>query len=155
MSVMHPAFDHPGRGRESGVTLVEILVSLSIIGAVASLAMLSLRPVSGSNSAEMEARRLAGLLDLAANEALTTGARIVFEWDRTGYLFRTTGADIPGLSGRQDLGRGVGIHDEEDASQYTIGGAFDAPFTIVIGAGGARWRVVFDGIAARAAQAMT
>jgi len=142
----------PARRPDSGVTLVEILVSLSIVGAVASLAMLSIRPEGGGRSVEMEARKLAGLVDLAANEALTTGGRIVFEWDETGYAF--AGVDAPGLTGRRDIAGGIALAGtgtaEDDAREHAIGGAFGDAFTLILGEGGARWRVEFDGVSARA-----
>jgi len=141
----------PARRPDAGVTLVEILVSLSIVGAVASLAMLSIRPEGGGRSVEMEARKLAGLVDLAANEALTTGGRIVLEWDETGYAF--AGVDAPGLTGRREIAGGIVLAGEDATREHAIGGAFGDAFTLILGEGGARWRVEFDGVNARAERA--
>jgi len=141
------------RRHDAGVTLVEILVSLAIIGAMASVVMLSARPAYRGGAVEIDARRLAGLLDLAASEALTTGDRIVFAWDGSGYGFRAGEGALPAFAARTALGRGISMTGEPAQGQHAIGGAFDAAFTLTLEAGGTRWQVVFDGIAARASRA--
>ncbi len=85
---MHRRPRHP----ESGVTLVEMLVVLSIIG-VAAGAILLRSPGNGSGQAKTEALRLAALLSQASDTALITGQVQALVWSADGYYLLSARPD--------------------------------------------------------------
>ena len=77
----------PGEAREAGLSLVEMLVVLAIIGVLAGSTVLGIGAASRSSSIEAEARQLASRLQLAADEAMISGRSIAFVWDDAEYGF--------------------------------------------------------------------
>jgi len=73
------------RSVDAGVTLVEMLVVLSIIGVAAGAVTLSVAPGDRSGRAELEAQRLATTLGEAVDEALISGQPQVLVWNERGY----------------------------------------------------------------------
>lgn len=71
---------------QRGLTLIEILVVLIIIGVIINFAVLSVGP-SQNAQAEEEIRRLAALIGLASQEAVLGSREIVLELDAHGYRF--------------------------------------------------------------------
>ena len=57
---------------QAGLTLVEILVVLAIIGVMAGATVLAIGAGGGGVRTETEARRLASRLELAADETMVT-----------------------------------------------------------------------------------
>lgn len=86
----------------SGFTLIEILVVVTIIAIVMSVAMLSLTLVGDDRDSRTEARRLASLLEVALDESIMQGREFGVELVSGGYRFveydRQTlqWAEIPG-----------------------------------------------------------
>ena len=80
------AVPHPRR-HEAGVTLVEVLVVLAIMGVMTGIAALAIP--SGPRPATLRAAAdlLAARLDIAAEESLISGRAARLEWDGTGYRF--------------------------------------------------------------------
>jgi general secretion pathway protein H len=75
------------RGRQSaGFTLIELLVVLVILGVVSSLVTLAAWP-DPRREAENEAARLQLVLELAAQEAHTSGRPIAWVAEGVGYRF--------------------------------------------------------------------
>lgn len=72
--------------RSRGFTLIELLVVLVIIGTVVSLAAMALSDNRGEQM-EQEARRLAAVLQLAADEAVLSAAPIGVRFYHNGYAF--------------------------------------------------------------------
>jgi type II secretion system protein H len=72
--------------RESGFTLIEVMVVVVIIAVLSSILVISAMP-GGAALAEKEARRLAALLELASAEARTSGQGIAWSPERDGYSF--------------------------------------------------------------------
>jgi general secretion pathway protein H len=72
--------------RSRGFTLIELLVVLLIIGTVVSLATMALSDNRGEQM-EQEARRLAAVLQLAADEAVLSSAPIGVRFYDNGYAF--------------------------------------------------------------------
>lgn len=73
--------------RERGYTLIELLITIAIIGIAAGVVSLSLGGTESRKLAE-EADRLAALFRIAAGDARTGGRALVWEADRSGYRFR-------------------------------------------------------------------
>ena len=74
-----------------GFTLIELLVVLAILGVVSSLVALAAAP-DARREAENEAARLQLVLELAAQEAQTTGRAIA--WVAQGESYRFMQADL-------------------------------------------------------------
>ena len=74
------------RSGNRGFTLVEMLVVMLIIGLVAGLVGVITRPDERA-LLDVEAHRLAQLLDLAATEAQLTGKSIAWTGEASGYRF--------------------------------------------------------------------
>ncbi|HZW60264.1 MAG TPA: type II secretion system minor pseudopilin GspH [Woeseiaceae bacterium] len=73
--------------RRSGFTLIEVLVVVVIIGIVSSVVLLSLGVLGDDRGLRQEARRMASLLDLAADEAVLQGRDFGIEFTQAGYRF--------------------------------------------------------------------
>ncbi|KAF0191805.1 MAG: proteinral secretion pathway protein H [Gammaproteobacteria bacterium] len=71
---------------QRGLTLIEILVVLIIIGVMINFAVLSVGPNKNAQ-AEEEIHRLAALIGLASQEAVLGSREIVLELDEQGYRF--------------------------------------------------------------------
>lgn len=76
------------RKAEAGVTLVEILVVLALIGVMTGAVALSLGALARGNSSLQEAELLVARLNRAADEVVLTATPLRFEWDDGGYLFQ-------------------------------------------------------------------
>jgi general secretion pathway protein H len=74
-------------GRSAGFTLLELMVVLVLIGIIFSFAMLSLRGTDVSDLMDQETRRLATLLELAADEAILRGEELAVHFTDDGYEF--------------------------------------------------------------------
>jgi general secretion pathway protein H len=75
----------PRAGR--GFSLIELLVVIVILGIMAGMAVLSMGVLRGEAPAETEARRLAALVELLAEEALVQGRDYGIEFFEDGYRF--------------------------------------------------------------------
>ena len=76
------------RARNSGFTLLEVLVVIVIIGIISSMAVVSTRVLGGDHEMEQEARRLQAVLLQAREEAMLEGRDIGLRLDRYGYDFQ-------------------------------------------------------------------
>lgn len=77
----------PGRRRADGFTLIEVLVVVVIVGIVSAVVLLSSGLVSEDRNLRQEARRMASLIELAADEALLQGRDLGLEVLQGGYRF--------------------------------------------------------------------
>ncbi len=75
-----------GRG-EGGFTLLELLVSLVLIGIILTFATLSIGDGGRGDQIAQEARRLAALLELVGDEAILDGRQYGLQLNETGYRF--------------------------------------------------------------------
>jgi general secretion pathway protein H len=78
--------------RHAGFTLIELLVVLVLIGIIVSFAALSVGG-NGQREAELEARRLAALIDLAGDEAVLKAREMGVLFAPDGYQFMSLGDD--------------------------------------------------------------
>lgn len=133
-----------GKGSDAGMTLVEIVVALTIVGVMAGIAVLSVGAADRGAGAETEARRLAARIALAADRALIDGQAINLMWDERGYRFDESGV-------RHELASGLRLAGPTPAGAIAIhngSGAGLASFTLE--GGDVAWRVDFDGLNASA-----
>lgn len=75
------------RGLQSGMTMIEILVVLSVIATAASMVMLSLPNGSTLRSAQQEAELLVARLNIAAERSLVESRMLRMSWSSEGYGF--------------------------------------------------------------------
>jgi general secretion pathway protein H len=73
--------------RQGGFTLLELMVTMVLIGIIATFAVLSLRGSSDTERLASEARRLAALIDLNHQEAILLGEQRGVHFTETGYSF--------------------------------------------------------------------
>lgn len=147
--------DRPGakaraRDRRAGMTLVEVLVVLAIVGVSAGVVVLAAGTGDRQLSVESEANRLADRLRLAADEVLVTRRPLVLTWDAGGYRFTPGRAsDVPGeaLRDRHDLPAGIRLTAAGTASPTAVDPDGAEPVAVFILAGdGQVRRVSFDGL---------
>jgi len=148
-------------GGDAGLTLVEMMVALAIIGVMAGVAVLGVGAVDRTVGVEVEARRLAAALSLAADRATMDRHARVFSWDDDGYAVAvprapTTIDAAPSAdqdaAARHELSAGLRLTVDrgEDALAVAPDGV-GAPFEATLSGGVDRWRVSFDGLRATAA----
>ncbi len=152
----------PHRRADTGLTLIEMLIVLVIIGIASSAAMLGLRALGRDTAAEDEAIRLAAYLTLAVDEALVSRDPMAMVWTPTGYGFeRWTGTQW------QPAGTARLAKPHELASSVALARAdgLDAPVAISADGlgpsvaltlkGATGWHVNFDGLTGTAAAGIT
>jgi len=128
----------------AGMTLVEMLVVLAIVGISAGMVTLAL---GGRNDAEAqtEANRFADRLRLAADEALIVGRPVTLTMNPNGYGFETGSTSPAEWALRHELPRGVRLSAE--ASELLIDPDGAAPPAIVTVRDRDRtWTITFDGL---------
>jgi len=126
-----------GRDAQSGVTLIEMMIVLAVIGVATGAATLGLASVGRDNRAEMAALRLSQEMSLAVDAALIAGRAQQMVWDANGYS----------LSQRVDLDASLTLARMDGlADAMVIGpdGLGEAVEFVLTGAD-ADWRVKFDG----------
>lgn len=132
-------------GGEAGMTLVEMLVVLAIIGVSAGAIALGLGVATRGNNVAAEANRLAAGLRLASDDVLVTERPTAFQWTPTGYAF--PGAAPVDALAPHTLPRGIRLAMQPETGSVPIdmdGGAIVAQLT----AGDERWTVRYDGLTA-------
>jgi general secretion pathway protein H len=147
---------------EAGLTLVEILVVLAIIGVMSSVAVIGLGGAGQGASAKAEARRLAASIQLAADEALVADRPLALQWDAEGYSFvrweprrREWQPHNGQFGGRHDLPDEMSLASESDALPFRLDeGAGQGSLALTLTAGSQIWRVEFDGLTAATAPAI-
>ena len=155
----------PSRRRDSGLTLIEMLVVLAIVGIAAGVTMLGLNSADRDARAEAEAVRLARNLSLSVDEAIVGGTPLALIWDAAGYRFvawSEAGADWQAAAPNILAAR----HDLRAPLELSVQG-WDQPAPVLIAASGIgpalafviapattndspQWIVDFDGFSATA-----
>ncbi|MFJ6023504.1 prepilin-type N-terminal cleavage/methylation domain-containing protein [Brevundimonas sp. NPDC092305] len=127
-------------GARAGMTLVEMLIVLVIVGVCAGMVVLSIGGRSEA-SAQVEANRLAERLRLAADDVLVDGQPVTLRMTGTSYELAGAASD----DGRYDLPRGVRLSGESDTVVVDPDGA-TPPSRINVRDRDHLWTVDFDGL---------
>ena len=142
------------RGAESGMTLVEMLVVLAIIGVAAGATVLSIGAATRAPSVESEARRLSSRLQSVADEAMVDDRPLALTWDAKGYAFLDwdgRGWRSPADEGhaRHRLPAGISLDMGRRTPPLLLGvDGSGVPAAIALTTGKDRWLVVYDGLTA-------
>lgn len=134
------------RDRQSGATLVEILVGLAVVAVMSGAAMIALGAADRTIRSEQEAERLTGRLRAASDAAILSGSPATLAWDEYGYAFQGT---APGAGTRHDLPGALRLSaiPRQGAIMIAPDGS-GGGMVWRISTGSAGWRVTFDGLAA-------
>jgi general secretion pathway protein H len=142
---------------ERGLTMVEMLVVLAIMGIATAAAVLAMGSGHDGNG-QAEAQRLLARVQLAADEAMigdralalavTPTSYAVMERSNTGRAWQPT--TLGGLDDLHTLPPGMQLAAPPDGALLPLDAdAGGRPFTIVLGRGTQHWTVSFDGMRAR------
>jgi len=139
------------KAHRSGMTLVEILVVLAIVGVMAGVVTLGVGLGDRGLGVESEANRLADRLRLASDDVLTTRRPLELAFDAEGYGFvrgeDQAGGVVDALAERHRLPDGVRMTGLGVSSPMTIDPDGAQPVaTFGLAKGDRRWRVEFDGL---------
>jgi general secretion pathway protein H len=131
------------RRTRAGLTLVEVLVVLAVVGVVAAMVVLGVR--TDGDPARVEANRFADRLRLAADEALIAGR------PARGYAFESDArADDDDWGARHDLPREVRFWAPQARLTVDPDGV-EAPVVMTMRDRRQGWRITFDGLSAEVA----
>lgn len=146
------------RDAELGVTLLEILIVLVIIGTMAGLTSLAVGGRGSASALTRVADLMAARLTLVAERAALTGEDAAIAWAPEGYRFLQfrDGAwqphDLPGMGRVERLGE-LRLDGTDTGASALIAADLAPsgarPLRWVLGDGATRIAVVFDGLAAR------
>ncbi|WP_165831105.1 prepilin-type N-terminal cleavage/methylation domain-containing protein [Sphingomonas pokkalii] len=147
------------RASQAGMTLIEMLIVLAIIGVAAGAVTLGIGAATRKPSVETEARRLASRLQAAADDAMLGDLLIAFTAEKHAYGFATIGTDGK-MTARSDdalaphtLPSGITVTlDTRPPVVLGVDGA-GRPMSATIENGSQRWIVRYDGLTATATPA--
>lgn len=145
----------PGAMREAGLTLVEMLVVLAIIGIMSGITLFAIGRGDRGRSGTIEAGRLAQRLRLAADDVRVAERPLALAWDAHGYGFVARDAKsgrwrpdrVAQLGARRELPAGMTLAIADAPSPIPIapdgaGPPIDAHLRTTT----AGWTIAFDGL---------
>ncbi len=147
------------RDGETGMTLVEMLVVLAIIGVMAGAVSIGIGSVTRAPSVETEARRLATRLQAAADDAMLGDRLIAFTVEKHGYGFATMTRGGQMIARTDDA---LGFHKLPIGMTVTLTvkppvilgvDGSGRPMAATVESGSQRWLVTYDGMTATAVKA--
>jgi general secretion pathway protein H len=141
-------------GREAGMTLVEMLVVLAIVGITAGAAALSIGSATRAPNIESEARRLADRLQLAADDVMVSDRPLAFIWNEKGYAFvgwSGSGATEGEALDSHSLPAGMTIEPKTSSRPVPLGiDGMGMPVAVRLRSDTESWIVAYDGLNATA-----
>ena len=147
------------RPGSAGFTLVEMLIVLAVIGVAAGAVAFSVGSLTRAPSVESEARRFAGRLQAAADDAMLGDRSIALTVEKDGYGFATVAADGKYITRTDDafafhqLPAGITVTlDVKPPVRLGVDGS-GTPLSAIVESGRQRWLVSYDGMTANAAPA--
>jgi general secretion pathway protein H len=152
------------RKADAGVTLVEILVVLALIGISAGIVMYALPSPAQARSLNQEAALLTARLNLATERSLITGQYYRLDWSAQRYVFEEwrddawhSAASAP-LSEAHSLGADIALSDGSARRAGTVQISPDllpssaAVVSLRMTAGAQEQSITFDGASALLAE---
>jgi general secretion pathway protein H len=142
-----------GLALDAGMTLVEMLVVLAIIGVAAGAVTLGIGAATRAPSVESEARRFATRLEAAADDAMLGDRMVALTTDASGYGFVKVAADgtVPQGTPKLDyhqLPGGIAMALDQ-APPLVLGmDGVSRPLVATLENGEQRWSVRYDGLTA-------
>ncbi len=148
-------------GPDAGVTLLEMLIVLVMIGVLTGIATLSIRDGTRARDTAQEAALLAARLDLAAEQSLIFGRYGALDWSQDGYRFTEWDGEewrphsSALLAASHSLEPGLRLQGDEGARSGSLrilpdlGPPSGGIATLRIAAAGPGIAVRFDGASAR------
>lgn len=147
------------RRGELGMTLVEMLVVLAIIGVTAGAAVLGIGAATRAPNIEAEAHLLAERLQLAADDVMVKDRPLAFTWDEKGYGFvawdgrRWESEGSAGLE-RHRLPGGMALEPKAARAPVPIGiDGMGMPVSVRLRNAAESWVIAYDGVTVTASQA--
>ena len=146
------------RDPQAGLTLIEVLVVLAIIGVMAGITVLGLGSLDRGNRAEAEASRLADRLQLASDGALVSSTPLALVWNDRGYRFVRWNADAEAwgdvrarLLDGHAMPSALRLERPDATGHPPLVISPDVPQPVVrfrVAGGGVAWTVAYDGVGA-------
>lgn len=145
-----------GRDRQSGLTLIEMLIVLVIMGIATSAAVLSVNMIGRDRRAEDEAGRLVAHLTMAVDEGLVSRAPLALFWTAGSYeVKRRTldgwlAAETPRLIRAHALPANLVMRRMDGSTDPVFVGedGLGPAVTLEISGSGMPWIVAFNGFSA-------
>ena len=140
------------RAGEAGLTLVEMLVVLAIIGIASGATVLGLGFATRGASTAAEANRLAAELRLASDDAMLGDRAMAFTWDGARYGF-SAGAVGEGSFASHSLPPGIRLVMPSPSGSIAIGAdGAGMPIRARLESSADQWEVRYDGAIVTAAE---
>lgn len=144
------------RDAELGMTLIEMMAVLAIIGITAGATVLGIGAATRGPSVEAEARRFAARLQSVADEAMVEDHGRALTWDANSYGFlkwngRGWQSDGEERHASHRLPAGIDIMITPAKPPLPLGAEGSGmPAVATIRSGQDRWMIVYDGLTASA-----